>query len=91
VSRGDETVILRRYISEIDARVLAAVLEANGIPVEVLMDTIGGAYPSMALMMGVRFAVRAEDAARAAEILDGGAGAGDGVGTEADDADSDAE
>lgn len=76
---ADETVILRRYLSEVDARVLAAVLEANDIPVEVSMDTIGGAYPSMALMSPVRFTVRAEDAERAAEILDKGDEAADGT------------
>jgi hypothetical protein len=64
------TVILLRYLSEVDAHLMAAVLEANDIPVEVLMDTIGGAYPSMTLMTGVRFVVRAEDAERAAELLD---------------------
>jgi hypothetical protein len=64
-----DLVILRRYVSEIDARVSAAVLEANGIPVQLIMDTVGGAYPSFALMTPVGFAVPAEDAERAAEIL----------------------
>jgi hypothetical protein len=68
----DDIVILRRYLSEVNARVLAAVLEANDIPVDLLLDTIGGAYPSMALMSPVGFAVPAEDAERAAEILDKG-------------------
>jgi len=69
---SDGTVVIRRYLSEIDAQIMAAVLEANGIPVQLLADTIGGAYPSMALMYPVRFVVHAEDAARATEILDTG-------------------
>jgi len=67
-----DVVILRKYVNEFEARLLAAVLEANGIPVQVFSDTVGGAYPSMATMYPVRFAVRAEDAERAAEILDKG-------------------
>jgi hypothetical protein len=90
VGGPQETVFLRRFISEVEASILAAALEANGIPVEVLMDTIGGAYPSMALMTGVRFAVRAEDAERAAEILDGG-GVGNPGASEPDDTDPEAE
>jgi putative signal transducing protein len=68
----DDVVILRKYVNEFEARLLAAVLEANGIPVQVFSDTVGGAYPSMATMYPVRFAVRAEDAEHAAEILDKG-------------------
>lgn len=69
---SDDFVFLRKHVNEFEARLLAAVLEANGIPVQVFVDTVGGAYPSMAVMNPVRFAVRAEDAERAAEILDKG-------------------
>jgi putative signal transducing protein len=81
----DNTVVLRRYLSEIDAQIMAAVLEANGIPVQLLADTIGGAYPSMAMMYPVRFVVRAEDAERAAEILDGTAATADAADSEPDE------
>ena len=66
----NEIVVLRKYVDELQARLAAAILEANGIPVQVLADTAGGAYPSMALVFPVRLLVRAEDAALAAEILD---------------------
>lgn len=69
---SDDFVFLRKHVNEFEARLLAAVLEANGIPVQVFSDTVGGAYPSMATMYPVRFAVRAEDAERAGEILDKG-------------------
>lgn len=48
----------------------AAALEANGIPAEVLADTAGGAFPSLALIFPVRLLVREEDVALALEILD---------------------
>ena len=67
---SDEIVVLRTYVSELEARLAATILEANGIAAEALADTAGGAYPSMALVYPVRLLVRAEDAALAAEILD---------------------
>ncbi|AHG93542.1 Protein of unknown function DUF2007 (plasmid) [Gemmatirosa kalamazoonensis] len=67
---SDEIVVLREFLNELDARFASTVLEANGIPSQVLADTAGGAYPSMALVYPVRLLVRAEDAALAAEVLD---------------------
>ena len=67
---SDDIVVLRKYINEFEARFAATVLEANGIPAQVLADTAGGAYPSLALVFPVRLLVRADDAAVAAEILD---------------------
>ena len=66
----DDVVVLRKYADELSARLDATILEANGIPAQVLADTAGGAYPSMALLFPVRLLVRAEDATDAAEILD---------------------
>lgn len=65
-----EIVVLRKYSNELEARLAATVLEANGIPAQVLADTAAGAYPSMALVFPVRLLVRGEDAALAREILD---------------------
>ena len=67
---SDEIVVLRTYANEFDARFAATILEANGIPAQVLADTAGGAYPSLALLFPVRLLVRTDDAADAAEILD---------------------
>lgn len=67
---SDEIVVLRKFGNELDARFAATILEANGIPAQVIADTAGGAYPSLALLFPVRLLVRAEDAADAAEILD---------------------
>ena len=67
---SDEIVVLREYGNEFEARLAATILEANGIPAQVLADTAAGAYPSMALVFPVRLLVRGEDAALAREILD---------------------
>lgn len=66
----DSIVVLRTYANELEARLDATVLEANGIPAQVFADTAAGAYPSMALLFPVRLLVRTEDAALAREILD---------------------
>jgi hypothetical protein len=67
---SDTIVVLRKYANEFEARLAATILEANGIPAQVLADTAGGAYPSMALLFPVRLLVHAEDATVAAAILD---------------------
>ncbi len=71
---SEPIVVLRTYLTEIEATLAATILEANGIPAEVSADTAGGAIPSMALVFPVRLLVREEDAELAAEILDTPAG-----------------
>ncbi len=66
----DDIVVLREFGLEIEARFAATVLEANGVPAQVIADTAGGAFPSMAILFPVRLLVRAEDAALARELLD---------------------
>ena len=66
----DDIVVLRTFTNELDANLAATILEANGIPAQVLADTAGGAYPSLALVFPARLLVRAADAALATEILD---------------------
>jgi hypothetical protein len=63
-------VVLRKFSTEVEAQLAAAVLEANGIPAEVSPDTAGGALPSIALVFPVRLLVRASDAELAREVLD---------------------
>jgi hypothetical protein len=67
---SDDAVVLRKYNSEMEARVAAAILEASGIPADVLADTAGGTLPSMALVYPVRLIVRSEDEELAREILE---------------------
>jgi len=65
-----EFVVLRKFSTEVEARLAASVLEANGIPASVVADTAGGTLPSIALIFPVRLLVRASDAALARELLD---------------------
>ena len=65
-----DIVVLRTYGSETEARFDATVLEANGVPAQVMADTAGGALPSIALLFPIRLLVRAEDEALARELLD---------------------
>jgi hypothetical protein len=74
---AEDLVVLRTYANEIDARLQAAILEASGIPAEVMADTAGGLLPSMALVFPVRLLVRAVDEAAAQEVLDTPAPAAD--------------
>jgi len=66
----DEVIVLRKYVSEVEATMAHLVLEAHNIPSAIMRDTAGGMIPSMALLYPVRLAVRREDADEARRILD---------------------
>lgn len=66
----DEVIVLRKYVSEVEATMAHLVLEAHNIPSAILRDTAGGMIPSMAILYPVRLAVRREDADEARRILD---------------------
>ena len=66
----DDIVVLREYGVEVEARFDSTVLEANGIPSHVIVDTAGGALPSLAVVFPIRLLVRAEDAELARALLD---------------------
>ena len=66
----DDIVVLRKYGMEVEARFDSTVLEANGIPSTVFVDTAGGAFPSLAVVFPIRLLVRAEDAELALALLD---------------------
>ena len=67
---ANDVVVLREYSTEVEARLAASVLEANGIPAEVFADTAGGTLPSIALIFPIRLLVHASDADLARELLD---------------------
>jgi hypothetical protein len=66
----DEVIVLRKYVSEVEATMAHLVLEAHNIPSAIMRDTAGGMIPSMAILYPVRLAVRREDADEARRILD---------------------
>ena len=63
-------VIIREYVSEMEALVARSVLEAHQIPAVVLRDDAGGMLPAMHMLFPARLAVRAYDATRALYVLD---------------------
>lgn len=65
-----DVIVLRQFSTEVEARLAASVLEANGIPAQVIADTAGGTLPSIALIFPVRLLVRESDAELARELLD---------------------
>ena len=67
---NDEVIVLRKYVSEVEATMAHLVLEAHNIPSAIMRDTAGGMIPSMAILYPVRLAVRREDADEARQILD---------------------
>ncbi|HUQ80623.1 MAG TPA: DUF2007 domain-containing protein [Gemmatimonadaceae bacterium] len=66
----DEVIVLRKYVSEVEATMAHLVLEAHNIPSAIMRDTAGGMIPSMAILYPVRLAVRRDDAEEARRILD---------------------
>jgi hypothetical protein len=66
----DEVIVLRKYVSEVEATMAHLVLEAHNIPSAIMRDTAGGMIPSMAILYPVRLAVRRDDADEARRILD---------------------
>lgn len=63
-----ELVVVRTFSNAVDAEVAVGALEASGIEGMIRRDDCGGMRPQLWLS-GVEVVVRAEDAARAAELL----------------------
>jgi hypothetical protein len=67
-------VVVRRFMTEAEADLAKAILQANGIEASVLRDDAGGMIPAMSLMSRIRLVVAPEDAEAAREVLDAGDG-----------------
>lgn len=67
---GEEMVVIREYLNEMQALVARSVLEAYEIPAVVLRDDAGGMLPSLWILLPARLAVRAADSEDALRILD---------------------
>lgn len=65
----DDAILLKTYPSRIEAEMAAGLLEGEGVPVLIMADDAGGAYPPLQFIQGVRLLVAAADAYRAREIL----------------------
>ena len=63
-------VVIRSYLSELEAQLAQVLLEAHGIPSMLLRDDMGGMQPTLTALSGVRLLVRHEDAVEAIQVLD---------------------
>jgi hypothetical protein len=71
---GYTTVVIRTFANEIEAHVAQAVLDANGIPSNLIRDDAGGMMPWLQWLHPIRLAVREEDSSDAVELLDAPSG-----------------
>ena len=69
---SDGLILIRKYLSDFDAQLAKARLDAEGIPSAVISDDAGGMLPQFQMVEGVRLMVREDDLERAQEILDEG-------------------
>ena len=65
----DELVVVRTFLTSIDADLAASALEAAGISAVIRADDCGGVRPHL-WMGGIRLLVHPNDAADAAAVLD---------------------
>ena len=66
-----ERVVVGRYGTRHEAEIAKALLESAGISCALFADDAGGWYPALLAASPARLVVRAEDQARAREILEG--------------------
>jgi hypothetical protein len=64
-----DVVTIRAFISESEAAIAKAALEAFGIECMLSRDDCGGQRPHLLLGAGIRLLIRSEDAERAEEVL----------------------
>lgn len=68
--KADELVVVRTFNTAIDAELAKSALDAAEVESFIQMDDAGGMRPHLVFAQGARLVVRAEDAERAASILD---------------------
>ena len=68
-AENGDLVTVRTFLSESEADVAKAALEAFGIECFLSRDNAGGQRPHLTMGAGIRLVVRSEDAMRAEEVL----------------------
>lgn len=66
----EETIILKVFVTEMDANMAQDILQDDGIKAFVLKDDAGGMEPHLQRTNGVRLVVNRVDAHRARKILE---------------------
>lgn len=72
-----DTVVVRTYSNEVEARIDAAALEAHEIDCMILADNAGGALPAMSMLFPIRLVVHRSELDRARRVLEGVPGEAD--------------
>ena len=65
-----DLVIVRTFLNRFEADVAKSALDAAGIESVIRADDAGGMRPAMSMGSAVELVVRAEDASRAAQLLE---------------------
>ncbi len=68
---GPDRVVVRRFSTRHEAEIAQALLEGAGIVCALFADDAGGWYPAILTGSPARLVVRAEDAERAKDLLEG--------------------
>ena len=66
----EETIILKVFVTEMDANMAQDILQDDGIKAYVFKDDAGGMEPHLQRTNGVRLVVKRVDADRARKILE---------------------
>ena len=66
----EETIILKVFVTEMDANMAQDILQDDGIKAYVFTDDAGGMEPHLQRTNGVRLVVKRVDADRARKILE---------------------
>ena len=66
----EETIILKVFVTEMDANMVQDILQDDGIKAFVFKDDAGGMEPHLQRTNGVRLVVNQVDADRARKILE---------------------
>ena len=67
---NDSLVVIRMYLTSIDAELAASALEAAGISAVIRADDCGGVQNALWVGSGIQLLVPGEDAESAAAVLD---------------------
>ncbi len=65
----DRLVVIKTYVTEIDAQVAKAFLDSKGIDSIIEKDDVGGLNPNFQMTSGVSLIVREQDKTKAVKLL----------------------
>lgn len=70
-AQSAQWILLETFLNRHEGELQKGRLESEGIPVLLLVDDAGGAYPSLTSLLGARLHVQSQDLERAKAVLGG--------------------